>query len=96
VARSFQHWTPVLRDHWSTAQGQWAVAYDNLPPIVYISSGFAPNSERPEEGGQRDLTTDITASSERIAYITKFTSKYWYSSQPLFHHPTDTISRGRV
>jgi hypothetical protein len=46
-----------------TAQGQWAIAYDNLPPIVYISSGLAPESARPEEGGQRDLTTDTTASS---------------------------------
>jgi hypothetical protein len=31
-----------------------------LPPIVYITSGFAPKSARPEEGGQRDLTTDTT------------------------------------
>jgi hypothetical protein len=34
-----------------------------LPPIVYISSGLGPKSARPEEGGQRDLTTDTTASS---------------------------------
>jgi hypothetical protein len=84
----------VLRDHWLTAQGQWAIAYDNLQPIVYISSGLAPKSARQEEGGQGDLTTDTTASSrtspktantttssERIAYTTKFTSKNWYSSQ---------------
>jgi hypothetical protein len=61
VARSYQHWTPVLRDHWATAQGQWAIAYDNIPPIVYISTGLAPKSAEPEEGGQRDLTTDTTA-----------------------------------
>jgi hypothetical protein len=61
VVRSYQHWTPVLRDHWLTAQGQWAIAYDNLPPIVYIISGLAPKSARPEEGGQRNLTTDTTA-----------------------------------
>jgi hypothetical protein len=79
-----------------TAQGQSAIAYDNLPPIVYISSGVAPKRARPEEGEQRDLTTDTTASSEKIAYTIKFISKYWYSSQPLFHHATDTISLGKV
>jgi hypothetical protein len=32
----------LLREHWSTAKGQCAIVYDNLPPIVYISSGLAP------------------------------------------------------
>jgi hypothetical protein len=35
----------------------------NLPPIVYISCGVAPKSATPEERGERDLTTDTTASS---------------------------------
>jgi hypothetical protein len=34
-----------------------------LPPIVFISSGIVPKSATPEEGGQRDLTTDTTAYS---------------------------------
>jgi hypothetical protein len=50
----------VLRDHWLTAQGLWDIACEELPPIVYIISGLAPKSARPEEGGQRDLTTNTT------------------------------------
>jgi hypothetical protein len=40
------------------AQGQLATTYDNIPPIVDISSGLAPKIARPEEGGQRDLSED--------------------------------------
>jgi hypothetical protein len=32
----------VLRGHWLTTQGQWAITYDSLPPIVYMSTGLAP------------------------------------------------------
>jgi hypothetical protein len=60
VANDGTRW-PVLRDHWLTAQDQWAIAYEKLPPIVCIGSGLAPKSARPEQGGQRDLTTDTTA-----------------------------------
>jgi hypothetical protein len=71
------------------APDQWSVEYEN--PIADCPKQQRRRSESatPEEGRQRNLTPDTTASSEGLALYTNLLGNIGTSSQPRFHDPTE-------